>query len=88
MMGIFGGLFGGRGTQQQFGLPQEPWTHQWSNEQLRFAGLMGMAGSGNIANRYFEGMQNNCRVECAYCHTPRMSMHKECKACGASEVME
>lgn len=41
-----------------------------------------------LSIRYHKLLENNQRVTCAYCRTPRMSMHKECKGCGASEVLK
>jgi hypothetical protein len=40
-----------------------------------------------IPMQYVLGIENNRRVMCAYCRTPRMSMHHNCKGCGATEVM-
>jgi hypothetical protein len=85
MMGIFGGLFGGVRVLHP-GIQQE-----LMQDAYQPGAIITCNGAENVVifpPWYYEGMQNNRRVECAYCRTPRMSMHKECKSCGASEVMK
>jgi hypothetical protein len=56
-------------------------------DQIKFAQLIGAGAGLSFPNQYGEGLANNRQVTCAYCRTGRMSMHKTCKGCGASEVM-
>lgn len=83
-LGLFGGIFGGLGayTNDQYGNAMAE-----QEALLRQAGVLIYNPQRTIPAQYYEGMTNNIRVSCAYCRTPRMSAQKECKGCGASEVM-